>query len=123
MSEDNKKITNYLKVGSDPDYIKLLWNAENNKFKVDETTVGQTNGLKNTSPLDLRKEIEPWLTALFQSERLNLLIGSGLTISQESIANGQTTKFMKDMEFNIFSKQIEQASLKLAKQNGRDSLI
>ena len=121
MSEDNKKTTNYLKVGGDPDYIKLLWGEENNKFEVDKTTVGQTNGLTNKSPLELRKEIEPWLTALFQSERLNLLIGCGLTISQESIANGQPTKFMKGVKFEIFFKQIEQESEKLAKQNGRKS--
>jgi hypothetical protein len=27
----------------------------------------------------LRKKIEPWLTAIFQSEHLSLLAGSGLT--------------------------------------------
>jgi hypothetical protein len=30
-------------------------------------------------PIELRKRIEPWLTAVFQSEHLSLLLGTGLT--------------------------------------------
>ena len=30
---------------------------------------------------DLKKEVEPWLSAIFQSEHLSVLIGSGLTSS------------------------------------------
>ena len=30
---------------------------------------------KKYTPVELRKEIEPWLTALFQSEHLSLLTG------------------------------------------------
>ena len=121
MSEDNKKIENYLKVSSDPDYIKLIWNDVNNKFKIDKEITKQAGKSAEQSPLDLRKEIEPWLTALFQSERLNLLIGSGLTISQENLANGKNTKFMESVKFDVFSKQIELASKKIAEQNERES--
>jgi hypothetical protein len=31
--------------------------------------------------LKIRKKIEPWLTAVFQSEHLSLLVGTGLTIA------------------------------------------
>ena len=105
---------NYLKVGSDTDYRKLIWNKK--KFKIDNQEKAPEK-----SPADLEKEIEPWLTALFQSERLNLLVGSGLTISQQKIATNQDTQFMKTFKFDVFSKQIEKSSKKLAKQNERKS--
>lgn len=31
------------------------------------------------SPEEHREHVEPWLSALFQAEHLNLLVGSGLT--------------------------------------------
>ena len=121
MNKDNLRSKNYLKVASAPDYIELFWNHENSRFKIDEEIAKQTGKPVERSPLELRKEIEPWLTALFQSERLNLLIGSGLTIAQENLADGRATNFMEGMKFDIFSEQITQASKKLAKQNGRQS--
>ena len=119
MSEDKQKTPNYLKVGSDPDYTELLWNEAGEKFEIDKKTSKQTGKPIERSPLALRKEIEPWLTALFQSERLNLLIGSGLTIAQESLENGKHTDFMEALEFDVFSEQIKKASKKLAEQNRR----
>ena len=113
MNKDNSQIANYLKVGSDPDYRKLTWNKTENKFKTDRSEN------REFIPSELRKEIEPWLTALFQSERLNLLIGSGLTIAQENLVDGQATNFMESVKFDIFSKQIERASAKMAEQNDR----
>ncbi len=38
---------------------------------------------------DLRRHIEPWLTSLFQSEHLSVLIGSGLTHAVHHIATGK----------------------------------
>ncbi|MCM8833671.1 MAG: hypothetical protein NC816_07140, partial [Candidatus Omnitrophica bacterium] len=35
----------------------------------------------NIDYLKIRKKVEPWLTALFQSEHLSLLIGTGLSIA------------------------------------------
>ena len=119
MDEDNQKIKNYLKVGSDSNYTELLWNEEEKKFEIDKTIAKQIGKSTKRSPLDLQKEIEPWLTALFQSERLNLLIGSGLTIAQESLTNGKHTRFMEALDFNVFSNQIKKSAEKFAKQNGR----
>jgi len=41
-------------------------------------------------PEKLRPRIEPWLTALFQSEHLSLLVGSGLWHAIYHIATGAT---------------------------------
>ena len=35
---------------------------------------------------ELRSRIEPWLTSLFQSEHLSLLVGSGLTTAIQYLA-------------------------------------
>jgi len=43
----------------------------------------------------LRKNIEPWLTAVFQSEHLSLLVGSGLTSAVASVAGGQAVTMTK----------------------------
>ena len=114
----NKETTNYLKVSSDPDCAELLWDGK--KFKIGNSSK-DSNKTESFSVSDLQKKIEPWLTALFQSERLNLLVGSGLTIAQERLATSKNTDFMKAVEFDIFSKQIEKSSKKLAKQNGREA--
>ena len=61
------------------------WNDEGNgvltwKKHIYRVNVHQEEG--DTAPLDtdrLRKRIEPWLSAVFQSEHLSLLVGSGFT--------------------------------------------
>ena len=123
MSNDNSQ-ANYLKVGSDPQFKILNWDGE--KFKVDSQVQGTSLDSQidnDDTPKKLRKIIEPWLTALFQSERLNLLVGSGLTIAQGKIPEenslGQNANFMGELEFNVCSDVIKQASKKIAEQNGR----
>ena len=102
MSNDNSQ-ANYLKVGSDPQFKTLNWDGE--KFKADSQVQGTLsdgyidNNSQTYTSKELRKIIEPWLTALFQSERLNLLIGSGLTIAQEKIASDQSANFMEELEY------------------------
>ncbi|MGC4035110.1 MAG: SIR2 family protein [Chitinophagaceae bacterium] len=38
-----------------------------------------TSNTEEINPKELKKEVEPWLSAIFQSEHLSLLIGTGLT--------------------------------------------
>ena len=54
----------------------------------------------------LRERIEPWLTALFQSEHLSLLVGTGLTTGICNIADVKATG-MKFPTFSIFKSEIE----------------
>ena len=108
------KKENYLKVGSDSEYRKLIWNEEDQEFKTSQKEE------KELTISKLRKEIEPWLTALFQSERLNLLVGSGLTTSQEVLATGKSpTKFMECINFDVFSSQIKKGVMKKIQKEGR----
>jgi hypothetical protein len=68
----------------------------------------------------LRQRIEPWLTALFQSEHLSLLIGSGLTHSIHNISQGDSLPGMGKVKFSTFQPQIDEAANNSARHAGRD---
>ena len=57
-------------------------------------------------PEMLRPRIEPWLTALFQSEHLSLLIGSGLTHAIHGIATGNPLSGMDSITFGVLDNEI-----------------
>jgi len=75
----------------------------------------------------LRKRIEPWLTALSQSEHFSILIGSGLseavhrisTVSQDN-PSGIGMSGMEKADFTVFKQQIEQGARQSAESAGRD---
>ena len=58
----------------------------------------------------LRSRIEPWLTALFQSEHFALLIGAGLTKAVHDLARPKKEPEMPVPEFSEFEKEIEKAA-------------
>jgi len=64
---------------------KLDFNKKNILYVSDEQIdVESQNFKKEDSTIDylkIRKKVEPWLTALFQSEHLSLLVGTGLSIA------------------------------------------
>lgn len=62
----------------------------------------------------LRSRIEPWLTALVQSEHLSLLIGSGLTHAVHCLATEDTLPVMGKVEFSVFKDRINDAAKKTA---------
>lgn len=66
----------------------------------------------------LRERIEPWLTSLFQSEHLNLLVGSGLTRGVCQIA-GVDGAGMTCSKFETGGDVLEEAAQKAAKLAGR----
>ncbi len=55
---------------------------------------------------DLRPRIEPWLTALCQSEHLSLLLGSGLTHAVHRLATGDALPGMAIADFGEYNDQI-----------------
>lgn len=54
----------------------------------------------------LRTRIEPWLTSLFQSEHLSLLIGAGLPFAVHRIATGESPPWPSDLPFGSFDSVI-----------------
>ncbi|OPY53296.1 MAG: hypothetical protein A4E48_00819 [Methanosaeta sp. PtaU1.Bin060] len=70
----------------------------------------------------LRQRIEPWMTALFQSEHLALLVGSGLTHAVHHIATFAEKKSlpgMKAIDFDYFNKEINAEAKRSSDAAGR----
>lgn len=76
-------------------------------------------GSENLGSEMLRKRIEPWLTALVQSEHLSLLIGSGLTHSVHRIATGKPLPGMGSITFGVFDDEISVEVKRVAKSARR----
>jgi hypothetical protein len=70
-------------------------------------------------PSKLRKEVEPWLTALFQSEHLSLLTGAGISSAVHELATGTPGAGMNGSNFSIYNEQIESIATKSAIKAGR----
>lgn len=80
--------------------------------------------IKSDDPVEpekLRERIEPWLTSLFQSEHLSLLIGSGLTLAVGSLAECSELAGMGSISFDVFDEQIKIAAEQTAKNSERKS--
>ena len=67
----------------------------------------------------LRSEIEPWLTALFQSEHLSLLLGGGLSAAVHWISANAPGAGMAQIPFTAFKNQIDRVAGETAKRAGR----
>ena len=72
-------------------------------------------------PDRLRARIEPWLTALAQSEHLSLLIGSGLTRAVHRIATDADLPGMQPIPFGIFDDEISAEAKRIAEAAGRQA--
>ncbi len=67
----------------------------------------------------LRSRIEPWLTALVQSEHLSLLIGSGLTHAVHRIGTDATLPGMSTVTFQFLNDEIARSARLTAEAAGR----
>ncbi len=74
---------------------------------------------KPFGPETLRPRIEPWLTALVQSEHLSLLVGSGLTHAVHGIATSKALPGMESIAFNIFDDEISVEAKRVSEAAGR----
>lgn len=68
----------------------------------------------------LRPRIEPWLTALVQSEHLSLLIGSGLTHAVYRLATGGALPGMGTVTFDVLNDEITNEAKRTAEAAGRE---
>jgi hypothetical protein len=71
------------------------------------------------APDKLRPRIEPWLTALFQSEHFSLLAGSGLTHAIHWLATGKSLPGMSPTKFSHYDDEINAGAKKSAEDAGR----
>lgn len=66
------------------EFFGINWDAKH--ILKTNTKVVSTSDTNEINPNELRKDIEPWLSAIFQSEHLSLLVGNGLTSAVSFIA-------------------------------------
>ena len=66
-----------------------------------------------------KKHIEPWLTAVFQSEHLALLLGSGFTKAVANQANAVAVDMATDYSLFPYAENIKKAACETAKSMGR----
>lgn len=72
-------------------------------------------------PAELRPRIEPWLTSLFQSEHLSLLVGSGLSRALHWMVVGEDIAAMDSAKFTDYESEINAEAEKSASEAGRDN--
>lgn len=66
-----------------------------------------------------RRHIEPWLSAVFQAEHLNLLVGSGFSVALASLAHAKGAGMAYEKLGTPFDGQIEAHATKAAEAMGR----
>lgn len=78
-------------------------------------------GKDSFSEINLRLRIEPWLSSLFQSEHLSLLVGSGLTSAVQFEATGNANNGMKELDLSKtkYKDEIKAFASESAKKTGR----
>lgn len=112
-------MTQFLKLGDDQSPVQLDPYGDNGAFKV----VGDCVWAKSEdeiTPDFLRTRIEPWLTALFQSEHLNLLVGSGLSSAVQQSATGKPPQGMGWItDLKVCKAEIDSYVTTTAKSSGR----
>lgn len=103
------------------DHKPVAFAADGDAFKLQAGSqvawlTGETFGHK-----ELRNRIEPWLTSLFQSEHLSLLVGSGITHAIHRIATGTGASGMdrSGYAFGEMGSKIFAAADKEAPRTGR----
>ena len=117
---------NIIKVRDDDFPVKLEWEeTDSSHFKADEEAPAWYQNKKDKDNQtfitinDLRSRVEPWLTALFQSEHLSLLVGSGLTTSISLISGAGLATNMSFKGFETYKDVFEAQIKEYAEAAGR----
>lgn len=120
MSSAKDKPANWLKVRDDHQPVRFE-PGEEGKFKLCEGVEAQWVSAQGFGLKELRSRIEPWLTSLFQSEHLSLLVGSGLTHAVHGIATGKPAAGMSGgVTEGEFREKLNAAASASAEAVGRD---
>lgn len=119
--EDQQNVQ-IIKTRDDTGYVTLEQKQGKDKppFKIKGgTSCSWAKDNDEITPEKLRERIEPWLTALFQSEHLSLLVGSGLTNAVHFMGNGEKSTAMSKQDFKTFKDEINESVKNSAEKAGR----
>ncbi|AKS43212.1 SIR2 family protein [Wenzhouxiangella marina] len=108
------------------DHSPVLLNRPSDATGVDQFTVPTDSTCSWAKPAEpfgaeiIRPRIEPWLTALAQSEHLSLLVGSGLTHAVHGMATNQPLPGMGAVIFDVLNDEITSEAKCAASAAGRE---
>ncbi len=109
-----------LKTRDDKNPVEFFDSGNEGNFKlVDGTDCSWVNSKEEFGPNKLRPRIEPWLTALFQSEHLALLAGSGLSRAVYNLATENSLMGMSEVTFTNYNAEISDKAKESAELAGR----
>ena len=110
-----------LKTRNDTAPIKFGDSGDQGKFKLaEDADCSWITDEEEFGPDKLRPRIEPWLTALFQSEHLALLAGSGLSNAVHYLATRKILPGMGETTFTNYNSEISDKAQKSAILAGRE---
>lgn len=113
---------NIIKVREDKGPIEFEIDSEQEGFfKLKKEGTTYINDKNKFSELDLRSRVEPWLSSLFQSEHLSLLLGSGLSTAIQFEAIGKADNGMNELDLSgtKYKDKIKSFASESAKKTGR----
>lgn len=115
-------MSNTLKVRDDHAPICFEAVEGDGKFKLCQGSEASWLSQSQTFDIkELRSRIEPWLTALFQSEHLSLLAGSGLTHAAHYLVADKAAAGMGDVTLTSYKSEIDKAAKEAAQKAGREA--
>lgn len=95
-----------------------MWASDSFYFIHKEVTELDSN--VENSMKKAKEKIEPWLTALFESESLSLLLGTGISTAVGKLTNPASSKNpMGEIDFSVFNNQIKNAAKESAENAKR----
>lgn len=107
----------FVKVRDDHEIVELEKQSEDEFCICSEMTGSDRKTITTTA---LRRRIEPWLTALFQSEHLSLLVGSGFSSAIQSLSNAPLINAMTNENmFSCYKDEIYGHAINSAEKAGR----
>lgn len=114
-------MSQFIKLGDDHNPIELELHSDGEReFFTTSNPCSWAKPGEEITPDKLRTRIEPWLTALFQSEHLNLLVGAGLSTAIQESANGAPPVGMSWIDdLKVCQQEIDVFANKAAKLAGR----
>ena len=113
-------VLNVLKVRDDHRPLHFEATEDARKFKLSEGYEASWVSSQEFGLKDLRSRIEPWLTSLFQSEHLSLLLGSGLTHAVHYLAASKPAAGMGAVPISSYISEISKAAEDTADKTGRE---
>ena len=110
-----------LKTRDDKAPVEFMDSGDEGNFKLAEgTDCSWITSETEFGPDKLRPRIEPWLTALFQSEHFALLAGSGLSHAVHHLATEKLLPGMSEAAFTKYKAEISDEAKESAKLAGRE---